>query len=52
MEGWKPVQLRVPVIKRLDELKEELGVKGRSEVIEKLIEFYEERRGNDPKIIK
>jgi len=36
--------LRVPVIEKLDKLKKELGVKGRSEVIEKLIEFYKERR--------
>ena len=47
MEGWKPVQLRVPVIEKLDKLKEEFGVKGRSEVIEKLIEFYEKRRDGE-----
>ena len=44
MEGWKPVNLRTSVIEKLDRLKKEFGVRGRSEVIEKLIEFYEERR--------
>ena len=47
MEGWKPVQLRVSVIEKLDKLKKEFDVRGRSEVIERLIEFYEKRREND-----
>ena len=45
MEGWRPVNLRTSVVERLDKLKEEFNVRGRSEVIEKLIEFYEKRRG-------
>ena len=32
------------MIEKLDKLKKEFNVRGRSEVIEKLIEFYEERR--------
>ena len=40
VEGWKPVNLRTSVIEKLDKLKEEFGVRGRSEVIERLVEFY------------
>ena len=47
MVGWVPVQLRVEIVEKLDKLKKEFDVRGRSEVIEKLIEFYEKRREND-----
>ena len=43
VEGWKPVNLRTSVIEKLDKLKEEFGVRGRSEVIERLVEFYEKK---------
>ena len=44
MEGWVPVSLKIEVVKKLDKLKEEMGIRGRSEVIEKLIEFYEKNK--------
>ena len=43
-EGWKPVQLRVSIVRKLDELKKEFDVRGRSEVIERLVEFYYRNR--------
>ena len=44
MEGWKPVNLRTSVIEKIDKLKREFAVKGRSDVVEKLIEFYEKNK--------
>ena len=35
--------MRTGVIEKLDKLKEEFGVRGRSEVIERLVEFYEKK---------
>ena len=35
--------MRISVIRELDKLKEEFGVRGRSEVIEKLIEAYKKK---------
>jgi len=52
VEGWKPVNLRTPVIEKLDKLKKELGVRGRSEVIEKLIEFYGEKEGQKNNVVE
>jgi len=45
VKGWVSVQLWSEIVAELDKLKAELKARSRSEVIQKLINFYKKHRG-------